>query len=41
MPFAFVGKSGGMTAFVSLFLLAIALLDRFIFAPMLRKGRRT
>jgi hypothetical protein len=39
-PFAFAGKSGGLTAFISLFFLAIAFLDKFIFAPMLRRGKR-
>jgi hypothetical protein len=40
IPFAFAGNSGLLTAFITLFLLAIALLDRFIFAPMMRKGKR-
>jgi Fe2+ transport system protein B len=40
VPFAFAGKSGGLTAFISLFFIAIAFLDRFVFAPMLRRGKR-
>jgi hypothetical protein len=38
--FAFAGKSGGLTAFIVLFLAAIAILDKFVFAPMLKRGKR-
>ncbi|MFI5252569.1 MAG: anti-sigma factor family protein [Bacteroidota bacterium] len=41
LPFAFTGKSLGLTAFLCFFFIAIGLLDKYIFVPMLRRGKNS
>ena len=38
-PFAFEGKNIGITLFVCLFILALGLFDKFLLAPMMKRGR--